>query len=104
MFATRPEIFIHKTCNKLPSSVKRVVIGVKMPPHPTVDAERKEELILAKQIRGCTVSILPRVSYFYFKINLYCPFFGYVGASNFYELSFLKRLLSTTYGISLYKP
>merc|ERR1711874_559198 len=31
-----------------------------MPPHPTVDAERKEELILAKQIRGCTVSILPR--------------------------------------------
>jgi len=33
-----------------------------MPPHPTVDAERKEELILAKQLRACRVSILPRTS------------------------------------------
>jgi len=33
-----------------------------MPPHPTVDVERKEELILAKQLRACRVSILPRTS------------------------------------------
>ena len=79
------------------------MIGVKMPPHPTVDAERKEELILAKQIRGCTVSILPRVSYSYFKIYLDSPFFGLVGASNCYELGFLKRRLAAN-GISLYKP
>ena len=79
---------------------KGVVIGVKMPPHPTVDAERKEELILAKQIRGCTVSILPRVSYSYFKINFYCPFLGLVGASC-YELSFLKRRLASYWNLPL---
>ena len=33
-----------------------------MPPQPTVDVERKEELILAKQLRACRVNILPRVS------------------------------------------
>ena len=34
-----------------------------MAPQPTVevDLERKEELILAKQLRACRVNILPRV-------------------------------------------
>jgi hypothetical protein len=36
-----------------------------MPPHPErdvgIDLERKEELILAKQLRACRVSILPKV-------------------------------------------
>ena len=41
-----------------------------MPPHPTVDAERKEELILAKQLRACRVSILPRVGSLTYSIQV----------------------------------
>ena len=59
-----------------------------MPPHPTVelDVERKEELILAKQLRACRVSILPRVG----SSSSFSPSFELSGAVTLSWFSFHK--------------
>ena len=94
MFATRPEIFIHKTCNKLPSGVKRGCDWGQnaAPPYGGRGEEGGVDLGKTDSWLHCFHSSKGKLPYF--KINFYCPFLGLVGASC-YELSFLNRRLAS---------
>ena len=52
--------------NNLVSNKTLDLISFKMSPHPVkdIDLDRKEELIMAKQLRAARVTILPKVSDF----------------------------------------
>ena len=63
---------VHPASLKLPVHVcelsdrKQFLVSYKMAPHPhkvELDLDRKEELLIAKQLRACRVNILPRVRF-----------------------------------------
>ena len=64
----------------------------KMAPHPVkdVDLERKEELILAKQLRAARVTILPKVKIFKKYYGFLCSVFDSLSRDLFFWIHQFK--------------